>query len=214
MKGLFQLDNPLVQFFNDLTDLVMLNVVCLLCCLPIVTVGASLTALHYVTLKMVRDEEGYLFRDFWKSFKQNFRQSTIIWLIFVGIGFLFCLDLWILSQVQFPQFIEVIVAAVFFFVCLTAMYTFPLLSRFTNSVFNTIKNACLMSMIHFPKTILFMVIYLLPLILLPLHGMLIGIYLLLGVSGPAYLASFFWKSIFKKYESVDNHFAETKELAD
>lgn len=200
MKGLFSLDSPLVQFMNDLTDLVILNLICLLCCLPVVTIGASVTALHYVTLRMTRDEEGYIIKDFFRAFKQNFRQSTILWLIFLVIGILFYLDMKIFSTVSFPKIIMAVVAVLFFFVCLTAMYTFPLLSRFSNTIMNTIRNAFLMSIIHLPKTILLVIIYLLPLFIVPLHGTLVGVYLLIGISGPAYIASFLWKGIFKRYE--------------
>ena len=52
MRSFFNLDNPLMQFLNTLTDIVILNVICLICCIPVVTIGASLTALHYVTIRM------------------------------------------------------------------------------------------------------------------------------------------------------------------
>lgn len=67
-------------------DLMILNIVFIICCLPIVTIGASLTALHYVTLKMVRNEESYIVKSFFKSFKQNFKQATIINLIMLLFG--------------------------------------------------------------------------------------------------------------------------------
>ncbi|MBQ9989349.1 MAG: YesL family protein [Lachnospiraceae bacterium] len=200
MKGLFSLDNPLVQFLNDLTDVVVLNLICLLCCIPIVTIGASITALHYVTLRMTRDEEGYIIKDFFRAFKQNFKQATIIWLIFLAISFLFFLDIRIFNLVDFPRLVIAIVYALYFFVCLTAMYVFPLLSRFNNTILNTIKNAFLMSIIHLLRTILLAIIYILPVFVVPLHGTLVGVWILLGISGPAYLASFIWKGIFKRYE--------------
>ena len=90
----------------------MHNVVCLICCLPIVTIGASLTALHYVTLKMTRNEESYIIRSFFKSFKQNFKQATIINLIMLVIAAILYMDLNIvpnlggtMSQVLYILFI-------------------------------------------------------------------------------------------------------------
>ena len=79
-------------------DLFMLNVVFVICCLPVVTIGASLTALHYVTLKMARNEESYIIRSFFKSFKQNFKQSTIINLIMLLIAGVLYFDTNIVSQ--------------------------------------------------------------------------------------------------------------------
>lgn len=202
MKDFFNLDNPFIQFLNHLTDVVILNVVCLICCIPIVTIGASLTALHYVTLKMVREEEGYVVRDFFKSFRQNFIQSTVIWLLFLVISFLFYLDINIFQSeaARFPKALELMIYVLYFFVCLTVMYAFPVLSRFSNTVKNTLKNAFLMSALNIVKTLLMAVIYALPYFLLPFHAVLISVYLLMGIAGPAYINSFIWRGILKKYE--------------
>ena len=75
MDRLFNMDNKFFTVMGRVADLIMLNVVFLICCLPIVTIGASLTALHYVTLKMTRNEESYIIRSFFKSFKQNFNRQ-------------------------------------------------------------------------------------------------------------------------------------------
>ncbi len=83
----FSVDSPLMQALNRMADLLWLNVLTVLCCIPIVTVGASLTAMHYMLLKIVRDEETYVTRGFFKSFKNNFRQATVIWLIQLGITY-------------------------------------------------------------------------------------------------------------------------------
>ena len=78
---IFDLDSPLMQFLNKMADLLWLNILTFICCIPIVTIGASLTAMHYMALKMVRNEECYITRGFFKSFKENFRQATLIWLL-------------------------------------------------------------------------------------------------------------------------------------
>ena len=93
MDKLFNMDNKFFTVMGRVADLIMLNVVCLICCLPIVTIGASLTALHYVTLKMARNEESYIIRSFFKSFKQNFKQATIINLIMLVIAAILYMDL-------------------------------------------------------------------------------------------------------------------------
>lgn len=86
MDRLFNMDNKFFTVMGRVADLIMLNVVFLICCLPIVTIGASLTALHYVTLKMARNEESYIIRSFFKSFKQNFKQATVINLIMLAVA--------------------------------------------------------------------------------------------------------------------------------
>ena len=79
------LDSPLMQGLGKMADLMWLNVLTLICCLPIVTIGASLTAMNYMALKIARNEECYITRGFFKSFKENFRQATVIWLIFLVV---------------------------------------------------------------------------------------------------------------------------------
>ena len=85
LSGLFNYDNPVWRFIGKFWDVLILNVLWLVCSIPIVTIGASTTAMYYVTLKLARDEDGYTIRSFFKSFKENFRQATVIWLIFLAV---------------------------------------------------------------------------------------------------------------------------------
>ena len=80
MSNFFNMDNGLFRALGKLADLMLLNILFLVCSLPIFTIGASFTAMYYVTLKLAENEEGYIARGFLKSFKQNFKQATIIWL--------------------------------------------------------------------------------------------------------------------------------------
>ena len=78
---MFNPDNPLMRALGKLADLVILNFLTIICSIPIFTIGASITACYYCTVKITKDEESYIWKDFFKSFKLNFRQSTVIWLI-------------------------------------------------------------------------------------------------------------------------------------
>ena len=100
MDRLFNMDNKFFTVMGRVADLIMLNVVFLICCLPIVTIGASLTALHYVTLKMARNEESYIIRSFFKSFKQNFKQATVINLIMLAVAAILYMDLRIVGNIE------------------------------------------------------------------------------------------------------------------
>ena len=71
---IFDLDSPLMNVLNKMADLMWLNILTLICCIPVITAGAALTSMHYVALKIVRNEESYITRSFFKSFKTN---STI-----------------------------------------------------------------------------------------------------------------------------------------
>ena len=89
MGKIFSLDSPFVQFMNRVADIMWLNILFVICCIPVITIGASVTAMYYVTLKMVRNEESYITKSFFKSFKLNFKQATAIWLIILAAGGLF-----------------------------------------------------------------------------------------------------------------------------
>lgn len=72
----FNLDSPVMRFLTKVADLIILNILFLICCIPIVTIGAASTALYTVTMKSVRDEESYVIRSYFKAFKDNFKIGT------------------------------------------------------------------------------------------------------------------------------------------
>ena len=98
MGRFFNLDSPVMVALTKMADLIIVNLLAFFCCLPIITVGASMTALHYVVLKVVRDEECYIVKSFFKSFKENFKQATVIWLIEVLLIIIFAADFWIIQE--------------------------------------------------------------------------------------------------------------------
>lgn len=88
-----KIDNPLFRFMGKLGDLILLNLVWTICCVPLITIGAANTALFYVARKMAAGEEYRIFREFFKSFRQNWKQATLAWLILVPLGILALADL-------------------------------------------------------------------------------------------------------------------------
>jgi uncharacterized membrane protein YesL len=155
---------------------------------------------------MVKNEESYVTRDFFKSFKLNFRQATVIWLINLIVLLVLGADALIIRQgmiENIPQFILVMMLIFSIFVLAVMIYVYPLLSRFDNSVKNTIKNAFLLSISNFPYTLLFIAILAVPTAVAFLTNFgfrILPVYLLIGISGPAYLCSIGWKKIFAKLE--------------
>ena len=213
MGTIFNFDSPLWIFMGKVADLVILNALALLCSIPIVTIGASWTALYYVTIRIVRKEEGYVIRDFFRSFKENFKQATVIWLLVVLVVAVFAADIIIYRMMpeQIPQAFKVMVVVFAYFVLGTVVYVFPVLSRFHNTIKNTIKNAFLLSVINIPFTIIFMIIIVAPFILGAFVIELAPIVLLLGISLPAFLSSMIFVRIFRKIEPVEK-VDETEEI--
>ena len=206
MDKLFNMDNKFFTVMGRVADLIMLNVVCLICCLPIVTIGASLTALHYVTLKMARNEESYIIRSFFKSFKQNFKQATIINLIMLVIAAILYMDLNIVPNLggTMSQVLYILFIAFGIIYLMVFLYIYPVLAKFYNTIKNTFTNAFLMSIRHLPYTALMILISAAPALafFIPsaqLQSTVILLLVLLGFSGIAYINSHFFVKIFDKY---------------
>jgi len=83
--GFLSIDSPIMRFLGKIADLMIVNVLTIICSIPIFTIGPALTAAHYVCLKIVRKEEGYVIKNYFKAFKENFKQATVIWLILLAI---------------------------------------------------------------------------------------------------------------------------------
>ena len=205
MRKFFDMDNPFFRTLGKLADLMILNVLFILCSIPIVTIGASLTGMYYVTLKIAENEEGYIARSFFKSFKQNFRQATVIWLIALGLGIVFGLDFYILSAAEGTLFdiVKMAITAMLILYLITLIYVFPTLARFYNTIRGTIRNAFLMSVANLPRTFLALVITVGSVLITFLNGytLVYGllIWILAGFSLVAYANSFLIKKIFAKY---------------
>ncbi|MCM1155423.1 MAG: DUF624 domain-containing protein [Roseburia sp.] len=202
MGRFFDLESPFMRFLNLVGDLMILNFLVLICCLPIFTAGAAFTGMHYVLLKVVRGEEGYLVRGFFKSFKQNFRQATLIWLMMLVVIGIIGGDFLIFaySDVEFPKAFIIFILALAVLMLMVSVYIFPVLSRFDNTIKNTLKNAFYMAILNLPKTILMVLLLILPLVIVYFSAYA-GIFVIMfGISLPAYLSAFLYSKIFKKFE--------------
>lgn len=205
MGKLFNMDSPVMVILSKLADLMILNIITMVACIPIVTAGASLTALHYVLLKMVRKEEGYIVRSYIKSFKENFKQATISWLILLLFIIIFIVDLWIISYsgIRFANGLKIALFAVAAIALMAALYIFPLLARFENTIRGTFKNALLMSILSLPKTVAMVVVCCLPVLMVLVSLNAVPVVFLLGISGPAYLCAMLYSGTFKKFEPAE-----------
>lgn len=199
---LFDLDSPLMQALGKMADLMWLNILTFICCIPIITIGPALTAMHYMALKMARNEECYITRGYFKSFKQNFRQATLIWLILLFVILVIIGDFYIMrsSGISFHIVLQVVITVVAVLVLFTGMFVFPVLAKFDNTIWRTFKNAFLMSIMQFPKTILMIILSVLPVVLFFVSMRLTPIVFLFGMSVPAWLSAKLYNKFFKRLE--------------
>lgn len=217
MGGIFNLDSPLMQGLGKVADLMILNILAMICCIPVFTAGASLTALHYVSLKIVRGEECYIIRGFFKSFKQNFKQATVIWLLILLAAIILVGDFYIMmnSGIEFHIVLKAIIGFIGILIVFTGTYVFAVLAKFDNTIKRTIKNAFIMSLLQFHKTILMIIMALVPIAIAAFFTPLLPIAFLFGMSGPAFVAALLYNKFFRKMEDqvkAANEPAEGEEL--
>lgn len=199
---IFDLDSPLMNVLNKMADLMWLNILTLICCIPFITAGAAFTSMHYVALKIVRNEESYITRSFFKSFKTNFRQATLIWLMILLIAAVLGGDYYIITKsgIQFSSVLVVLIMAAAVLVICTTLYVFPVLAKFDNTIMGTIRNAFIMSILQLPKTVVMFVMAFFPLIIYLVSLRLIPIIFLFGFSLPAYASAMLYNKFFQKLE--------------
>lgn len=202
MGGIFNIDGPLMRTLTKVADLMILNVLAMICSIPIFTMGASLTALHYMSLKIVRGEEGYIIRGFFKSFKENFKQATLIWLMVFAFLFVLVADILAMTKlgVEVHVVLKVLIGIVAAIGIFTSLYVFAVQAKFENTIRQTIKNAFLMSLMQFPKTLLMVILYVLPYFIGYIFPQIIPIVFLLCLSGPIFCSALLYNKFFKKLE--------------
>lgn len=204
LSGIFNYDNPVWRFIGKFFDIMVLNILWFICSIPIVTIGASTTAVYYVTMKLVRDEDSGTVKSFFKSFKENFRQSTLIWLILLVVGFILGFDIYYFVEIYTdPSRFRTAMVALFggmtIIYAAISMYIFPLQARFHNPVKRTFINAFFMSIRHLLQTIGMIAIDVAVVffcVTVPQIGVLL---VLFGFPLLAYINSFILNSIFVKY---------------
>ena len=153
------MDSPVSRFLTKLFDIVWLNILTMICALPIVTAGASFTAMHYVLLHMVRNEEGYIAKSFFRAFKQNFRQATLVWLTVLPFLLLYAGIFVFFGRDENGSLTAAGIAVLVAFILLLPflLFLFPLLARFETNIRQLYKNTVLIMFAH-SKTSIFMIL--------------------------------------------------------
>ena len=150
MHNLLNPDNRVMRLITKIADSVFLNILWLIFCIPIITAGASTTALFDVSLKLVNDEEGSLFRNYWSSFRSNLKSSTRTWLILLVAGIVFAVDGYVLFHMRFVNAFWTILTAIYVpalaAYLIVLMYVFALMARFENTSMAMIRNSLMIGM--------------------------------------------------------------------
>lgn len=159
MNKFFSNDNPFWTAMGIIFDVFVLNLLWLLCCIPLFTTGASTTAFYYVMIDIVKGESPYISKRFFKSFKQNFKQGILLGLIAMFTGAFLAVDIYLCykSGTGIYSFFLFFFGIIFIFWCFTTLYVFPLLSKFDKSNSEIFILAFTMSVKHFIRTLIMLI---------------------------------------------------------
>lgn len=130
------IDSPVMRVLGRLGDIIILNMIFVVGCIPVITIGTSLSALYAVAMKMARGEEPSVWKEFWKAYKRNFKQATICWLIMAVVAILLFVDFRIIRVFQGSMYsvMRVILAIILGMWILMFQYLFPYIARFENGI--------------------------------------------------------------------------------
>ena len=166
MGKLFNLDSPVMQGLSKVADLIVLNLMTVLCSLPVITAGAARAALYDAVTRMLQDE-GRLYSSYWNAFRSNFKKATLLWLIVLVVGCLLSLSVlfYLMQEITGGFVLLLLTGTALLLWAITAAWVFPLQARFENSVRGTLKNAVLCALAYLPRSLAMAVLNLLPLAL-------------------------------------------------
>ncbi len=200
-KGL-NFESPFMRALDIIANLLVLNVLAVFCSIPIVTFGASYAAMHKQLYRMRTNEEGYIVKDFFKEFGKNFKQATVIWLGILLVGGILGIDIYIFMEkgLEFASYYKLAIYALFFTLCLCAVYVFPIISRYETTTKRALKNALAMAFYAFFKSILMVAVTLAPWVAAYYIPNFILVDLLFGLSLPAYVCVFLYSRTFADFE--------------
>lgn len=208
MKNLFHPENPITKFLSHFYDLMVLNFFFIITSLPVFTIGASICAAYHITLKLADGEEPYIIKGYFKAFRENFRQATLLWIPLLFAIIFFSADLFIIYNVidKRYEFLQIPVWIFIFVIVSLIIYAFPLLSSYESSTKQLLKNAILLSLANFPTTIFISVLHIGIMYIASTSArnlVIVGsLALFFGFSGVMYFCSVFLLRIFRKCEAI------------
>ena len=199
------LESPIIEFLSTVADYMLLNILFLVTCLPIITIGPAMSALYTVMMKEVRHENTEILKMYLKAFKNNFKVSLSLSLLYIGLGALIGFSLFFWWKQRFISHIA-IVATVFmiivsFVYVFSFLYVFALSARFENHIIETVKNAFILAICNLKET-LFLCFILIGVCVLIFYMKISFLWIgFIGCSAVAYIQSKLYVVVFSKYET-------------
>lgn len=172
MKGFLSLDGGLMQILNRVMYIVAVNLLFLLCCIPVITIGASATAMYTVFFKFQKGLEPPILKTFFGAFKSNFKISLKGWIPMLVILLTLIVNYYILNNTgiigtgiagaAFRIFLDLVLIVML----ALWIYLFPAMAYFENNIWGYLTYAVSLAVSRLPKTILLMFVHVIPIVII------------------------------------------------
>lgn len=203
---MFSPDSKFMEIFGRIADLVLLNILFLITCLPVFTIGAATTALYTMCFRLMREEYSGVIRPYFKAVKDNFKTATALWgiLLVAAVPAVYYLTQTARLEglLGYSSIVFILILVV---VMMAASYGFPWISQFENTAVQSLKNALILSISRLPRTAAILAINLMPLIVWFLNGELFiqvsFLWVALYFAAAAYMNTGLLWHVFKPYRN-------------
>lgn len=165
MGNIFRWDSPFMQKLALVGNLIFLNILWLICSLPLVTMGAATAALYHVVFQYQTADETAVVKPFFQAFAKNFKQATLLWIPTLLITVVLILDLRYLFAFGGSTLMGVVIFLVSMVFLLIQPQLLPQVARFHNKLGVIIKNAALLTLLHMPSSLLMAALNVLPIVI-------------------------------------------------
>ena len=201
MGGLFNPDGAFARYGAKLWDMMWLNILTMICSLPIFTAGAAMTAMHYVLLKIFRDEDGAITAAFFKAFRENFKQSTVISFLFAVIAYLLILSTGIAHALAMGWIRYLLIAALALVIC-AWNWSFVFQSRYRNTISGTVRYSFLVLAAHPVRSVVMAALFVLPIAAVLIAPKNLILVLMIGFTLPGFVQVYLYNKVLMKLETV------------
>lgn len=195
-------NNVVWRFLNKMTDLLILNLLFLVCSLPVVTIGASLSAMYTVNLRSVRYGDGYVLKGFFKGFRESFKQATMAWLLFLCFGGILFVDylFWERTGGSLAKPMQMAGIAIALLLGIVFLWLFPVIAKMQDGFLRQVKNAAAMAVGYFfPHTAICLALVVISAYAVITNVAAMVVFLVIGFALISYVQSFFFYQIFARF---------------
>lgn len=204
-------NSPVIAFLNKLTDLILLNILWIICCLPVITAGAATSAAYYVSITSIRCGDGYVMRRFFDGFKSSFRPITPVWLGIMASGFVLAADMLFWNRIggSLGKIMFIVSAVIAFMLWIWTLWIFPVFAKFSGKRKELLKNAAAFAVGYLPYTMIVLAITGVAIYANLVSLVANSIMVFVGFALVSYVKSFFFYRVFmnhidEKYDDFDH----------